>query len=258
MNNDKARSQEKDNNDKETLERLKQRINEFSEEDNKEKKYTKIIQKTFDKNEETKEDETTININLIAIIYKKVDNNYNFEFIIIKNNNEIIFEKFKNDTSIYVYHERNKIISNCNNFNKKFTNKDACNNFLNTIKEKSKNILYTLSYNFNDITYNIQLSIPIIIILTDTKKLIMINYSKVHPADTDSDTNTYTNIDLTLLSIISTQLFTTITKYLKDNFETELGGLCDKYHDNNIFNNIELYNSTKEYRKRNTHVGVAM
>ena len=237
---------EKDNAEKDTLEILKTRIN-------KEKKYTKKIQKKFDENEERKENENEkiiININLIAIIYKKNDDNYNFEFIIIKNNNEINIEKFNNYKSIYVYHDRSKIISKCNNFNKKFTNNDDVNNnFLNIIKKKSKNILYTLSYIFNDITYNIRLSIPIIIIITNVDRLIMIDYSNDTLNDEPNDAPN--DIDLILLSIISKQLFRTITKYLKDNFETELDILCDKYYNNNIFNIIEVSNNDKQYRKSN-------
>jgi hypothetical protein len=251
---DKALSQDKDKDkqDIENLENLNKRINE---KDNNKKKYSKKIQKTFDENEERKENENEnekiiININLIAIIYKKNEGNYNFEFIIIKNNNEINIEKFNNDKSIYVYHDRSKIISNCNNFKTKFTNNDVYNIFLNIIKKNSKNILYTLSYIFNDITYNIRLSIPIIIILTNVNRLIMIDYSNHTPNDKPNDTPN--DIDLILLSIISKQLFTTITKYLKDNFETELGRLYDTYHNNNnIFNIIDINNNQKIYRKSN-------
>ena len=77
----------------------------------------------------------------------------------------------------------------------------------------------------------------------------MIDYSNDTLNDEPNDAPN--DIDLILLSIISKQLFRTITKYLKDNFETELDILCDKYYNNNIFNIIEVYNNEKIYRKSN-------
>jgi len=185
----------------------------------KEKEYTKIIQNSFDKAEEIKKDDINIKINLIAIIYKKGDD-YVFKFKIIKNNNNIDIKNFINEDSIYVYNNNYKI--NCKKFNQKFTDEMIYNNYLNDInKTNNLKILYTLSYIFNDIVYNISLNIPIIIILTNLNKLIMIDY--IYNSNPDS---TYNNIiDLTLLSIISKQLYTTITKYLKYNFEIELEDL---------------------------------
>ena len=215
--------------------------------DKKNINYTKIIQKTFYEKKETDNDQF-IKIKLIAIIYKNTDN-YDFKFKIIKNNNKINIVNFINDASIYVYHRirTNIAKNNCINFNKVFPANENYNIFLRDIKQNNQNILYTLSYIFENITYNIQLSIPIIIILTDNNKLIMIDYSKSNiPINTFTDTN----IDLTLLSIISKQLFTTITKYLKDNFENELDELLRNYTDESIFN-IGVKSIGEKYRTTN-------
>lgn len=251
--NDIAQSQDKDDN---TLRDALRYLNTLIRKDdssNRKKEYTKIIQKKFDGNkapEVPKENEQFIKINLIAIIYIQ-NNNYELKFKIIKYNNEIDIAKFINEKSIYVYHRIRTIIDkkNCINFNKVFPDNANYNNFLRNIKQTNQNILYTLSYIFDNITYNIQLSIPIIIILTGNDKLIMIDYSKsTIPIGTFTDTNT--NIDLTLLSIISKQLFTTITKYLKDNFENELDELLGNYNDERIFN-IGVDPISEKYRTTN-------
>ena len=242
-----AQSQDEDNKLHDTLRELNTGIK---------KEYTKIIQKKFDGNEapeEPKGNEQFIKINLIAIIYKRNDN-YELTFKIIKYNNEIDIAKFINEKSIYVYHRIRTIIAktNCINFNKVFPNNLKYNNFLHNIKQTKQNILYTLSYIFDNITYNIQLSIPIIIILTGKDKLIMIDYSKsTIPIGTFTDTDTNTNIDLTLLSIISKQLFTTITKYLKDNFEYELNELLDNYTTEGSIFNKDLNTINEKYRTKN-------
>jgi hypothetical protein len=250
-----AQSQEEDNKLHDTLRELNTRITKYDS-SNKEKEYTKIIQKKFDGNEAPEAPERIeqiIKINLIAIIYKRNDN-YELKFKIIKYNNEIDIAKFINEKSIYVYNRISTIIDkkNCINFNKVFPDNLNYNNFLRNInKQTNQNILYTLSYIFENITYNIQLSIPIIIILTGNDKLIMIDYSKSNiPIGTFTDTDTNKNIDLTLLSIISTQLFTTITKYLKDNFENELDELLGNYNDERIFN-IGVDPIGKKYRTTN-------
>jgi hypothetical protein len=241
-----AQSQDEDNKLRDTLRELNTEIK---------KEYTKIIQKKFDGNEAPEAPERIeqiIKINLIAIIYKQNDN-YELKFKIIKYNNQIDIAKFINEKSIYVYHRIRTIIDKkiCINFNKVFPGNENYNNFLRNIKQTNQNILYTLSYIFNNITYNIQLSIPIIIILTGNDKLIMIDYSKSNiPIGTFTDTDTNKNIDLTLLSIISTQLFTTITKYLKDNFENELDELLGNYNDERIFN-IGVDPIGKKYRTTN-------
>lgn len=238
MDDDKAQSPEKDDTVLDTLKNLNTGIKNISN-DTRKKEYTKIIQKKFDGNEAPEAPERIeqiIKINLIAIIYKRNDN-YELKFKIIKYNNEIDIAKFINEKSIYVYNRISTIIDkkNCINFNKVFPDNLNYNNFLLNIKQTKQNILYTLSYIFDNITYNIQLNIPIIIILTGNDKLIMIDYSKSNiPISTFTDTNT--DIDLTLLSIISKQLFTTITKYLKDNFENELDELLGNYNDERIFN----------------------
>jgi hypothetical protein len=158
---------------------------------------------------------------------------------------------FINENSIYVYHRISTNIdkSKCNNFNQVFNDNAKYNLFLNNIKRTPRNILYTLSYIFENITYNIVLSIPIIIILTDKNKLILIDYSEGSSIPINTDTNT--DIDITLLLIISKQLFTTITKYLKDNFENELDELVNIYSVDNIINNIDVNSNEKKYRKSN-------
>ena len=251
---DIAQSQEEDNKLRDTLRDLNTGIKkDYSS--NRKKEYTKIIQKKFDGNEapeEPKRNEQFIKINLIAIIYIQ-NNNYELKFKIIKYNNEIDIAKFINEKkSIYVYHRISTIIdkNNCINFNKVFPDNENYNIFLRTIKQTKQNILYTLSYIFDNITYNIQLNIPIIIILTGNDKLIMIDYSKsTIPIGTFTDTNK--NIDLTLLSIISKQLLTTITKYLKDNFENELDELLGNYNDDKRIFNIGVDPIGKKYRTTN-------
>lgn len=245
-----AQSQDEDNKLRDTLRELNTEIK---------KEYTKIIQKKFDGNEAPEAPERIeqiIKINLIAIIYKQNDN-YELKFKIIKYNNQIDIAKFINEKSIYVYHRIRTIIDKkiCINFNKVFPGNENYNNFLRNIKQTNQNILYTLSYIFDNITYNIQLSIPIIIILTGKDKLIMIDYSESTNRDstftnTDTNTDTNKNIDLTLLSIISKQLFTTITKYLKDNFENELNELLNNYNDERIFN-IDVESPGEKYRTTN-------
>ena len=251
--NDIAQSQDKD--DDNTLRDTLINLNTGIKKDdsfNIKKKYTKIIQKKFDGNKAPKENEQFIKINLIAIIYIQ-NNNYELKFKIIKYNNEIDIAKFINEKkSIYVYHRISTIIdkNNCINFNKVFPDNENYNIFLRTIKQTKQNILYTLSYIFDNITYNIQLNIPIIIILTGNDKLIMIDYSKsTIPIGTFTDTNK--NIDLTLLSIISKQLLTTITKYLKDNFENELDELLGNYNDDKRIFNIGVDPIGKKYRTTN-------
>jgi hypothetical protein len=221
------------------------------DEDKNKQKYTKIIQKKFDESKISEDNnEKIIKINLIAIIYK-IGDDYEFKFKIIKNNNEMDIGNFINENSIYVYHRistnPDKSKSKCNNFNQVFNDNNKYNLFLNNIKRTPQNILYTLSYIFENITYNIVLSIPIIIILTDKNKLILINYSE----ESSIFTNTYTDIDITLLLIISKRLFTTITKYLKDNFENELDELVIIYNEDNIINNIGVNSNDKKYRKSN-------
>ena len=253
---DTAQSQDKD--DDNTLRDTLINLNTGIKKDdsfNIKKKYTKIIQKKFDGNkapEVPKENEQFIKINLIAIIYKQ-NNNYELKFKIIKYNNKIDIAKFINEKkSIYVYHRISTIIdkNNCINFNEVIKDNEDYNIFLRIIKQTNKNILYTLSYIFDNITYNIQLNIPIIIILTGKDKLIMIDYSKsTIPIGTFTDTNT--NIDLTLLSIISKQLFTTITKYLKDNFENELNELLNNYNDDERIFNIDVESPGEKYRTKN-------
>lgn len=253
MDDDKAQSQDKDETVFDTLKNLNTGIINISN-DTRKKEYTKIIQKKIDGNEAPeapKGNEQFIKINLIAIIYKRNDN-YELTFKIIKYNNEIDIAKFINEKSIYVYHRIRTIIDkkNCINFNKVFPDNANYNNFLRNIKQTNQNILYTLSYIFDNITYNIQLNIPIIIILTGNDKLIMIDYSKSNiPISTFTDTNT--NIDLTLLSIISKQLFTTITKYLKDNFENELDELLGNYNDDKRLFNIGVDPISEKYRTTN-------
>ena len=253
---DIAQSQEEDNKLRDTLRDLNTGIKkDYSS--NRKKEYTKIIQKKFDGNEapeEPKRNEQFIKINLIAIIYIQ-NNNYELKFKIIKYNNEIDIAKFINEKkSIYVYHRISTIIdkNNCINFNKVFPDNENYNIFLRTIKQTKQNILYTLSYIFDNITYNIQLSIPIIIILNGNDKLIMIDYNESTYRDsTFTDTDTNTNIDLTLLSIISKQLFTTITKYLKDNFEYELNELLDNYTTEGSIFNKDLNTINEKYRTKN-------
>lgn len=250
---DIAQSQDKDDN---TLRDALRYLNTLIRKDdssNRKKEYTKIIQKKFDGNKAPEENEQFIKINLIAIIYIQ-NNNYELKFKIIKYNNEIDIAKFINEKSIYVYHRIRTIIDkkNCINFNKVFPDNANYNNFLRNIKQTNQNILYTLSYIFENITYNIQLSIPIIIILTGNDKLIMIDYNESTNRDsTFTDTDTNTNIDLTLLSIISKQLFTTITKYLKDNFENELDELLGNYNDDKSIFNIGVDPIGKKYRTTN-------
>jgi len=205
-------------------------------------KYTKIIQKSFDETEEKKDEEINIKIDLIAIIYKNI-NKYEFKFRIIKYNNQINIEKFINKDSIYVYY-KDKI--NCKKFNEKFTQDNNISKYLNNIKKENKKKLYILSYIFNDKkTFNILLHIPIIIILTNSNKLIMIDY--IDSSTQDSSDNNI--IDLTILSIISKQLSTTIGKYLKNNFENELSDILDNY-DNDLFN-IIFDNINEKYRTSN-------
>jgi hypothetical protein len=221
------------------------------DEDKNKKKYTKIIQKKFDEKKISEDNnEKIIKINLIAIIYK-IGADYEFKFKIIKNNNDMDISNFINENSIYVYHRISTNIdkSKCNNFNQVFNDNAKYNLFLNNIKRTPRNILYTLSYIFENITYNIVLSIPIIIILTDKNKLILIDYSEGSSIPINTDTNT--DIDITLLLIISKQLFTTITKYLKDNFENELDELVNIYSVDNIINNIDVNSNEKKYRKSN-------
>jgi hypothetical protein len=221
------------------------------DEDKNKKNYTKIIQKKFDEKKISEDNnEKIIKINLIAIIYK-IGDDYEFKFKIIKNNNDMGISNFINENSIYVYHRISTNIdkSKCNNFNQAFNDNAKYNLFLNNIKRTPQNILYTLSYIFENITYNIVLSIPIIIILTDKNKLILIDYSEGSSIPINTDTNT--DIDITLLLIISKQLFTTITKYLKDNFENELDELVNIYSEDNIINNIGVNNNEKKYRKSN-------
>ena len=252
--NDIAQSQDKD--DDNTLRDTLINLNTGIKKDdsfNIKKKYTKIIQKKFDGNKAPKENEQFIKINLIAIIYIQ-NNNYELKFKIIKYNNEIDIAKFINEKSIYVYHRIRTIIDkkNCINFNKVFPDNANYNNFLRNIKQTNQNILYTLSYIFDNITYNIQLSIPIIIILNGNDKLIMIDYNESTYRDsTFTNTDTNTNIDLTLLSIISKQLFTTITKYLKDNFENELDELLGNYNDDKIIFNKDFNPISEKYRTKN-------
>jgi hypothetical protein len=241
--------------DKTELEALINLNNDIKEnsgdEDKNKQKYTKIIQKKFDESKISKDNnEKIIKINLIAIIYKR-GADYEFKFKIIKNNNEMGISNFINENSIYVYHRisTNTYKSKCNNFNQIFNDNNKYNLFLNNIKRTPQNILYTLSYIFENITYNIVLSIPIIIILTDKNKLILINYSEENSISTNTDTNT--DIDITLLLIISKRLLTTITKYLKDNFENELDELVIIYNDDNIINNIGVNSNDKKYRKSN-------
>ena len=245
-----AQSQDEDNKLRDTLRELNTGIK---------KEYTKIIQKKFDGNEapeEPKGNGQFIKINLIAIIYIQ-NTNYELKFKIIKYNNEIDIAKFINEKSIYVYHRISTIIDKkkCINFNKVFPDNENYNIFLRNInKQTNQNILYTLSYIFENITYNIQLNIPIIIILTGNDKLIMIDYSEGTNRDstfTNTDTDTNKNIDLTLLSIISKQLFTTITKYLKDNFEYELNELLDNYTTEGSIFNKDLNTINEKYRTTN-------
>jgi hypothetical protein len=240
----------KDQAEREALINLNKDIKENSgDEDKNKQKYTKIIQKKFDESKISGDNnEKIIKINLIAIIYK-IGDDYEFKFKIIKNNNDMGISNFINENSIYVYHRisTNTYKSKCNNFNQVFNDNNKYNLFLNNIKRTPQNILYTLSYIFENITYNIVLSIPIIIILTDKKKLILINYSE----ESSISTNTNTDIDITLLLIISKRLFTTITKYLKDNFENELEELVNIYSDDNIINSIDVNYNDKKYRKSN-------
>ena len=254
---DTAQSQDKDDTLFDTLQNLNTGIINISN-DTRKKEYTKIIQKKFHGNEapeEPKRNEQFIKINLIAIIYIQ-NTNYELKFKIIKYNNEIDIAKFINEKSIYVYHRISTIIDKkkCINFNKVFPDNENYNIFLRNInKQTNQNILYTLSYIFENITYNIQLNIPIIIILTGNDKLIMIDYSEGTNRDstfTNTDTDTNKNIDLTLLSIISKQLFTTITKYLKDNFEYELNELLNNYNNKSIFN-IGVDPISEKYRTTN-------
>jgi hypothetical protein len=242
----------KDQAELEALINLNKDIKENSgDKDKNKKKYTKIIQKKFDESKIYEDNnEKIIKINLIPIIYKK-GADYEFKFKIIKNNNEMDISNFINEKSIYLYHRISTNIDNskCNIFNQVFNDNVKYINFLNNLKTKPQNILYKLSYIFENITYNIVLSIPIIIILTDKDKLILIDYSE--GSSISINTNTYTDIDITLLLIISKQLFTTITKYLKDNFENELDELVNIYSDDSIINSIDVNYNGKKYRTSN-------
>jgi hypothetical protein len=116
-----------------------------------------------------------------------------------------------------------------------------------------------LSYTIGDTIYNIILSIPIIIILTkkdETKKLILININEKKDTENENGKGKGLNcINLKILTTVSKELFRSIKKYLKYNFENEIIEIIEE-NSNLIINNIEIYSTDKEYNKEITEIPI--
>jgi len=222
------------------------------------KKYSKLI-KNY--NIATYEDSNNINIKikLIAIIYKYSIDTYQFKFKIIKKENQDNIENYINDESFYVIHDMKTNINDCRNLNNEFKQNTDYNNFLNKINTTDISNNMILSYTINDTIYNIILSIPIIIILTkkdETKKLILININEKKDTEMENGKGKGLNcINLKILTTVSKELFRSIKKYLKYNFENEIIEIIEE-NSNLIINNIEIYSTDKEYNKEITEIPI--
>jgi hypothetical protein len=221
------------------------------------KKYSKLI-KNY--NIATDEDSNNINIKikLIAIIYKDSIDTYQFKFKIIKKENQDNIENYINDESFYVIHDMKTNINDCRNLNNEFKQNTDYNNFLNKINTTDISNNMILSYTIDDTIYNIILSIPIIIILTkkdETKKLILININEKKDTEMENGKGKGLNcINLKILTTVSKELFRSIKKYLKYNFENEIKEIIE--NSTLLINNIEIYSTDKEYNKEITEIPI--